>query len=107
MGRCPLSFEETLRAIVREEVRSALSDAKPAPAPKLYTLAQLAKAGSLSPTSLRRLRTSGHLVAVGRGRMARYSFEALAVALANAEAPVEPVKQNADRILKSVKGGKR
>lgn len=101
-----MTIEDTLRAIVREEVRAALSDSKPAPLPKLYTLAQLAKTASLSPTSLRRLRAAGHLVAVGRGRMARYSFEALTAALAKAEAPVEPVTQNADRILRSVKGGK-
>lgn len=108
-----MSFEETLRTIVREELERALSrvPATPPAVQKQFTISQLAALTNLPKSYIAKLRDKGYLVARGTGRSRRYTHAELEEAQAKskaAEAPVaKTVDAQAERILKSVGGGKR
>lgn len=73
MGRCSVSFEDTLRAIVREELQAA-RPTPPADAEQLYTLDQAVTLSGTSKKTLTRLEKEGSLRVYGGGRLARYSM---------------------------------
>lgn len=70
-----MSFEETLRSIVREEIRSALREelaARPAPSgPELLTIAQAAASTGLGVSTIRTWLSAGKLNRYGAGRAVR------------------------------------
>lgn len=74
-----MSFDEVLRQIVREEVRSALRDASPTPSlsvsagEELITIGEAAALVKLSPAFIRRWRDEGKLTPYGTGRSSRVS----------------------------------
>lgn len=70
-----------LRDALRDVVREEFARLKAQPDEELLTLRQAAAASNLSVSTLKALRADGHLVAIGSGKLARYTVAAVRKAL--------------------------
>ena len=80
-----MTLEDTLRAIVREEVRAALRDAASPTAPTgdVLTLDEAATHANVSKATLHRWMRDGLVTRRGHGRLTRVSRAQVDAALAN------------------------
>ena len=79
----PVSFEDALRRIIREEMRAVLREELAAQVPRdaLLTLEQAAQEFSISRDTLRRWMRTGRLRRRGAGKLTRVRREDVAAAL--------------------------
>lgn len=109
-----MSFEDTIRAIVREEVRAALADlhgvpAAVEPAPDFVALGEVRRWVRIGKTTLKEWINSGRLPKYGEGRLVRVRLaEVRAVLEGRAKPKPKPTAGTDDvqRILRSVPGGR-
>lgn len=109
-----MSFEETLRTIVREEVRAALRDhgasATSEPAPELVALGDVKRWVQVSKSTLKEWIRTGKLTRYGEGRIVRVRLDDVRAVL-RGRAAATPAASNAgadvQRILASLPGGRR
>lgn len=99
-----MTLEDTIRQVVREELRALVDELRPAPAERVpggyLTIDEAATLARLRPATLRTWIRSGRLRATGRPY--RVSREDLAEALESRPAPDEPPKGGAGSILRSL-----
>ncbi len=105
IGALEQEFAEIVRRVVREEVRAALS-AGDGGSPRLVTVAQYAKARSISVSSVRAAIRDGRLDVRRIGRAIRIEMQADIRSRADAPARAD-TEGRAARVLGLVAGGGR
>lgn len=95
-----MSLEETLRQIVREELRAALNE-RPAPsAPdELLTTKQAAEVAKVQPATIRAWARGGELKRYGTAKKARWRRSEVLALKPKPSAAAEGVKATAQRLM--------
>lgn len=97
-------LEETLRRVVREELRAALAETPRAAEDRRVTYSDAASAAGVSVPTIRAWKKAGRLHAFGEGRNTRFSLaEVLAVTALPSQTKQTP-GERAEEIYRSLHG---
>lgn len=100
-----MTFEESIRAIVREEVRAALREAQaPAPTGGMLTIEEAAAHAKCSKATLHKWLRDGALTRHGSGKLTRVDRAQLDQVLANGVRQSKPARDPAAIALALVRG---